>query len=57
LKEFVVDHSFFEELCREPAAASEAPDRDFVLRRISSKLLTAIMRPDFIAPCMHALLH
>jgi len=33
LKEVVVDRAFFEQLCREPAAAPEAPDRGFVLRR------------------------
>ena len=55
LKEVVVDRAFFEQLCREPAAAPEAPDRGFALRRISSKLLTAIMRPDFmLLSSMHA---
>ena len=55
LKEVVVDRALFEQLCREPAAAPEAPDRGFVLRRISSKLLTAIMRPDFmlLRACTH----
>jgi hypothetical protein len=52
LKDIVVDRAFFEELCWEPAEAPEAPDRVFLLRRISPKLLTAIMRPDFIAQCM-----
>jgi hypothetical protein len=57
LKEIVVDHSFFKELCKVLAAAPEVPDREFVLRRITSKPLTASMRPDFIAPCTHTLLH
>ena len=57
LKEVAVDRAFFEQLCREPAAAPEAPDRGFVLRRISSKLLTAIMRSDFmlLRACAHEL--
>ena len=56
-KGVVVDHAFFNALCLEPAVAPEVPDRDFVLRRISPKLLTAVMRPDAIAPCMRACMY
>ena len=56
LKEVVVDHAFFDALCREPAVAPEVKS---LIGTLSSnpKLLTAVMRPDAIAPCMRACMY